>query len=63
VLTLHNFTYDEEMNKCEAPRSNNAQATLPNKGIIPVTTSVALSSARTFSGVIAYTLAGIVGLG
>jgi hypothetical protein len=50
VLTLHNFTYDEEINECEAPGSNNAQVTLPNKGIVPVTTLVALSSARTFWG-------------
>jgi len=63
MLTLHNFTYDEEINEYEAPGSNNAQATLPNKGIVHVTTSVALSSARTFSGVIAYTRAGAAGLG
>jgi hypothetical protein len=63
VLNLHNFTYDKEINECVAPESNNTQATLPNKGIVPVTTSVVFSSARTLSGVSANTLAGAVCLG
>jgi hypothetical protein len=62
-FTLHNFTYDEEINEYVAPESNNTQAILPNNGIVLVTTSVALTSSRTFSWVIAYTCAGAVGLG
>jgi len=62
-FTLHNFTYDEEINECVALESNNTQAILTNNGIVLVTKSIALTSSRTFSGVIAYTCAGAVGLG
>jgi hypothetical protein len=62
VFNLHNFTYDEEINECITPESNNTQATLPNNGIVLVTMLVAFSSACTFSGVRAYTRAGAIGL-
>jgi hypothetical protein len=63
VLNLHNLTCDKEISECATPESNNTQATLPNKGIVPVTTSVVFSSAKILSGVSANTLVGAICLG
>jgi hypothetical protein len=43
--------YMDEMNEYVAPESNNTQARLPYKGIVPVTTSTLFPSIATFSGV------------
>lgn len=41
VFRLHNFTYVDEIKEWVAPELNKMHATLPIKGIVPMTTSVA----------------------
>ena len=47
----HSFTHVDEMNECLAPESNNTQARLPYKGIVPMMTLTMFPLVATFSGV------------
>jgi hypothetical protein len=46
---LHNLTYVDDMKECVAPESKRVLATLPKRGMVPVTTSASSSSPSTSS--------------
>jgi hypothetical protein len=41
---LHNLTYVDDMKECVTPESKRVLANLPNRGMVPVTTSASFSS-------------------
>jgi hypothetical protein len=57
VLIMHNFTNADETKEWVASKLNKMQATLSNEGMVPMTTSVAFTSALTLPSVSEHTFA------